>query len=536
MPVDLDKLAKRPISRRQFIRYTATTAAAAWLASNGLHVRAQGGGRTMVWLGHQEVAGLGPNDIGPDVQAVMIFNILDPLVHVDHLANIVPVLAESFSAAEDGLSYTFNLHQGVRFHNGEELTADDVKYTFDYYSQPGNVVAGRFLGMGSVEVVDRYTVIVHMDEVNAAFLAQAGLVPIVPAAYHAEVGGDDIFRTRPIGTGSFKLREWRPADFTELEAFADHFRGAPGVEVLRLEVVPEPSVRYIALQTGDAHSTVWPLLVEDSLSMEGDPRFRVLRTLGDSIKYFPMNLDRPVFDDVRTRRALMHATDRQRIIDDLWDGTASVATSHLSPKNGFYYTTDGVREYAYDPERARSLLDEAGWAEGSDGVRARDGLRLSFTCTTITGDQARRPIAELTQQFWRQVGVEMLLAEAPVATILEGMRNGDLEMSLFNWTHGGTPEPNPAGTLRSNGGDNYSRYNNPEMDRLIDAGVGVVDPDARRAIYHDIQRLYAEEVPAIYLQYDEWINVFSTDIDGLPDDVLNALPLYYFARQLGMGG
>lgn len=535
MPIELDKLGRRPISRRQFIRYTATTAAAAWIASNGMHVRAQGQGGTMVWLGHQEVAGLGPNFIGPDVQAVLIYNILNPLVHVDHLANIVPVLAESFEASEDGLTFTFHLNQGVLFHNGEELTAEDVKYTFDTYSEPGNVIASRFLGMGSVEAVDRYTVVVHMNEINAAFVAQAGLVPIVPAAYHAEVGSDG-FSANPIGTGAFRLREWRAAEFTELEAFPDHFRGAPGVSVLRLEVVPEPSVRYIALQTGDAHSNVWPLLVEDSLSMEGDPRFRVVRTLGDSVKFFPINLRLPVFDDVRARRALMHATDRQRIIDDLWDGAATVATSNLSPKNGYYYTTEGVRQYPFDPEQARSLLDDAGWTVGSDGIRVRDGVRFSFTNTTFTGDQARRPIAELAQQFYREVGVEMLLAEGPTTAVLDGLRAGNYDSSVFNWTFGGTPEPNPASTLRTGGGDNFSGYSNPEMDRLIDAGVRVVDPEARRAIYHQIQQLFAEDVPNIFLQFDEWINVFSSDVDGLPEDVLNAGPLYHFAYRLGLGG
>lgn len=535
MSFKVNKLGSRPISRRQFMKLSAAGAATAWLASNGLHVRAQGQGGTMVWMGHQEVGGLGPNDIGPDVQAVMIYNIMNPLVHVDHLGNFVGVLAESFESTPDGMTYTFKLHQDVRFHDGSELTAEDVKYTFDYYNQPGQVIASRFLGMGSVEAVDRYTVQVNMSEVNAAFIARAGTVPIVPAAYHAEVGGDDIFRTRPIGTGAFRLREWRPAEFTELEAFHDHFRGAPGVDVLRLDVVPEASVRYIALQTGDAHATVWPLLVEDSLSMEGDSRFNVVRTASDSIKFFPLNLNLPVFDDVRTRRALMHATDRQRIINDLWSGTAVIATSSLSPKAGFYYTTDGVRQYPYDPEQARSLLDAAGWVEGGDGVRSRNGQRLSFTCTTITGDQARRPIAELTQQFLRVVGVEMLLAEAPVASILEGMRNGTMESSLFNWTHGDSIDPSPASTLHSTGGDNFCRYNNPEMDRLIEAGTSVVDPNARLSIYHDIQRLYAEDCPSIFLQVDEWINVFTSDVQGMPDEIINAGALWNFAYQLTRG-
>jgi peptide/nickel transport system substrate-binding protein len=525
----LTKLHQTPLSRRQFLRYGLAGGATAWLASRGFPLYAQGGGGTMVWLGHQEVAGLGPNDIGPTVQAVVIYNILNPLFQVNHLTELEPVLAESYEVSDDGLSYTFRLREGVRFHDGSELTAEDVKYTYEFYSQEGNTIANNFLGMGSVEAPDPYTVVVTMNEVNAAFLTNAGVVPIVPAAYHAEVG-EDIFRTQPVGTGAFSLREWRAAEFTEIAAFEEHFRGRPGVDAIRLEVVPEASVRYIALQTGDAHSSVWPLLVEDSLSFEGDPNFRLIRTLAGSVRFFPLNNERPQFEDVRVRRAMLHALDRQRIIDDLWEGAAVIAHANLSPKNVFYHNPN-VRQYDYDPEAAALLLEEAGWSVGGGGVRERDGVRLSFTCTTIQGDQARRPIAELAQQMLREVGISMQLAEAPVAAILEGLRNGTLESSIFNWTFGDTPEPDPSGTLRSDGGNNFNRYQNPEMDALIDEGLRTVDPEARREIYYKIQEIVAEDVPFLYLHFDEWMNVFSDDVQGLPEEVLSADPVYYRAYE-----
>jgi peptide/nickel transport system substrate-binding protein len=520
-----------PISRRQFLRYSVVGGAAAWLAAQGFPAYAQGGG-TMIWLGHQEVAGLGPNDIGPTVQAVVIYNILNPLFHINHLTELEPVLAESYEVADDGLSYTFRLRPGVMFHDGSELTSEDVKYTFDFYSQEGNTIASRFLGMGSVETPDPHTVVVNMSEVNVTFLTNAGEVPIVPAGYHAEVG-EDVFRTQPVGTGAFRLREWRAAEFTELEAFADHFRGAPGVDAIRLEVVPEASVRSIALQTGDAHSSVWPLLTEDSLAFEGDPNFRVTRTLANSVKFFALNNELPQFSDVRVRRAMLMALDRERIIEDLWSGAAIVAHSNLTPKNAFYHNPN-VRTYDYDPEQAMALLDEAGWTVGAGGVRERDGVRLAFTCTTITGDQARRPIAELAQQMFREVGIDMQIAEAPVAAILEGLTGGTLESSVFNWTFGSTPDPDPSDTLRSGGGNNFNRYSNPEMDRLIDEGLQTIDEEERREIYYRIQELVAEEVPFLYLQFDEWINVFSNDVQGLPEEILSADPVYYRAYELSL--
>ncbi|RME49889.1 MAG: twin-arginine translocation signal domain-containing protein, partial [Caldilineae bacterium] len=344
------------MSRREFLRYSALGGSAALLvactpapappaAETGGEAApaeapaeapapAAGGpkqGGTMVWMGHQEVAGLGPDDTGPTVQWVMVINIHNPLVAVNEFNELENVLAKEVEVSEDGLTYTFKLHEGVKFHDGTEFTAEDVKYTYDYYRNPDNgaSIAGDFTGVGSVEVVDKYTVVVHMDEVNAASLTSWAGTPIVHSKYHAEVG-EDTYRTAPIGTGPYKLKEWRPAEFTELEAFDDHFRGRPNIDILREDVVPEPSVRMIALQTGEADSAVWPLLVEDSVALESDPGFIVYRTLANSIKHFPLNNSRPQLSDKRVRQAMMHALDRQRIIDDLWNGAAQVAHSNLT--------------------------------------------------------------------------------------------------------------------------------------------------------------------------------------------------------------
>jgi peptide/nickel transport system substrate-binding protein len=555
--VEQNEQQPKGLSRRSFLRYAAFGSGAAFLAacapaavpgagtsadqapdvseatdvSSDAQATAQQGG-TMVWLGHQEVAGLSPDDYGPTVQAVLIYNILNPLVYYNEFVELEPVLAESYEVSEDGLTYTFKLHEGVLFHDGTELTAEDVKYTYDFYGNPDNAstIQGNFFGIGSVEAVDTYTVVVNMDQVNAASLSNWASVPIVPAAYHAEVG-EDTFRTAPIGTGAFKLREWRPAEFTELEAFEDHFRGRPYLDAIRLDVVPEPSVRMIAMQTGDADAAVWPLLVEDSIALEADPGYVVFRTLANSVKHFPLNNELPQLSDKMVRKALMHALDRQRIIDELWSGAAQVAHSNLAPKNAFYYNAD-LPQYAYDPAQAAAMLDEAGWTLGADGIREKDGTKLSFTCTTITGDSARRPIAELAQQMLAEVGVDMQLAEAPVASILEALPNGTMDSSLFNWTYGSTPEPDPYATLHSQGGNNFNRYFNPEMDALIEQGLQLVDPEARRDVYRQIQELFVEDVPCLYIQFDEWINPFSARIGGLPENPLSGDPIFYAAHKL----
>jgi len=488
-------------------------------------------GGTVVLMGHQEVAGLGPDDTGPDVHWVMIANIHNALFELNPMLVLEPVLAESYEVAEDGLTYTFKLRQGVKFHDGTEFTAKDVKYTYDFYRDPENAttIAGDFLGVDSVETPDDYTVVVHMAEVNAAFMVNGATTFIVQSEYHKEVG-EDIYKTAPIGTGAFKLKEWRPAEYTELEAFDDHFRGRPNIDFLREDIVPEPSVRTIALETGDAHSAVWPLLTEDNLRLAQDPNFVAYRTSGGSIKHFPLNNSLPQLSDKRVRQAMMYALDRQQIIDDIWSGAAVVAHSNLSPKYEFYYNPD-LKQYDHDPEKAKSLLDEAGWVdEDGDGVREKDGVKLSFVDTVITGDQARRPIAEVAQQYFAAVGIEMTIEEAPVASILTGLRECTMDAGIFNWTYGSL-DPDPYSTLHTDGGNNFACFDNPRMDELIEKGVQVADPDKRQPIYYEIQEIFVEEVPVLYLQIDDWYALFSVKVKGLPEEAVSTTQIYRTAWQ-----
>lgn len=475
-------------------------------------------GGTITWVGHQEVASLSPNDAAPTVHWVMVSNIHDPLVYFNEQYEFEPRLATEWEVSEDGLTYTFKLREGVKFHDGSDFTAEDVKYTFEFYADPenGSLLANNFKGMESVETPDDYTVVVNMSEVNAAFLVNAGGSFIVPSDYHAEVG-EEGYTSAPVGTGPFMLSEWVPAEFTELVKFEDYFLGEPKLDVLRQEVVPEPSVRAIALETGDADSATWPLLVEDSLRLRDEEGYTVYSTPANSVKHFPINNSLPQLSDKRVRQALLMALDRQRIIDDLWNGAAVVAHSNLTP--GASYYNPNVKKYEYDPEGAMALLEEAGWTDSDgDGIRENsDGQKLSFTCTTITGDQARRPIAELAQQFWKEVGVDVQLEEAPVAAILEAMRKGEMDCSLYNWTYGSAIDPDGSATLRSDGPNNFSQFRNERVDELLDLGLTTADPEQRRVYYDEIQAIITEEVPFIYLQYDEWLNVHSPRTAGIPD-------------------
>lgn len=508
-----------------------TTGGAAPAADQAAPAAAATGGN-LIWLAHQEIAGLGPNDLGPTMQTVMIMAIHSSLIAYDTEYKMYMDLAESVDVAPDGLKYTFKLKPGVKFHDGSELKASDVKYTIDYYKDPANAatIQSAYTGIDNVETPDDYTVVVNMATVNAASLVNWATYPIVQAKHHKEVG-DATYSTAPIGTGPFKVKEWKASEFTELEAFADYYNGRPAIDVIRMEVVPEDAVRKAALDTGEADSSAWPLLVQDSLALEKDANFRVYRTPADSIKHFPIDNQKPYFADKRCRQALMHALDRQRIIDDLWNGAAEISHSNIPPTSQ-YHKAD-LKQYEFSPDKAKALLDEAGWKAGADGIREKDGVKFAFTCTAKAGDQARKAIAELAQQLFKDVGVDMQIAEAPVAEILEAMRSGSMECSIFNWTYNsGVLEPDPTDTLTSSGGNNFPHFKNAEMDELCAKGLQEVDPEKRKPIYHRIQEIFVEEVPVLYLQFDTWMLPFALRVNGLPDTTANTYPLYSYTVAL----
>ncbi|MGH7428764.1 MAG: ABC transporter substrate-binding protein, partial [Candidatus Methylomirabilaceae bacterium] len=526
-----------PTTRREFLKRAAALGITA-SAANTLFLKdplivtagpsAKRGGTVRV-MGHQEVSSLSPNDSAPSVHTVIVTQIHNAMVEGNEYNVIEKVLAEHYGVTPDGLKYTFKLRKGVKFHDGSELTADDVKYTFEWNMNPANAAsyAANFKSVDKVETPDKYTVVVKMKEPFAPFLVNTASTFVLSAKYHGRIG-EKAYTSQPMGTGPFRLRDWRPAEYTIVEAFDQHFRGRPNIDTFRQDVVPEASVRAIALRTGTSDSATWPLLPEDNLAFEANPNFTVFRTSSSGVNHFPLNNKLPQLSDKRVRQAMMHAIDRQRLIDDVFRGTAVIAESIFPPSMRTWYDRN-LKKYPYDPARARSLLEEAGWRLGPGNVRVKDGQRLSFTCAVITGDRARRPEAEIAQQDLAQVGIEMRIIERPVATILAQLPKGELDASLFNWTYNSgvlEPDPTGSGVLRTGAPRNFSQFSNPRMDELLDQGLREVDIKKRQKIYTEVQRIFVEEVPVLYIMYWDWFNVFSKRIKGLPAKPESGFPIY----------
>lgn len=503
---------------------TATTAAEPTATTSG-DTPTPGG--ILITQGHQEVASLHPDDAGPGVHYVTVRQMNEPLVDLDLDYSFVPVLAESYEAAADGLSYTYVLREGVMWHDGEAFTAADVKYNVDWYKDPANAAVNGtdYANVGEVVVEDDYNITINMTGIDAAFLTNNTAMMIVPEHVQS-VTGKEGYSTQATGTGPFKLNTWKAAEQTLLDKNPDYWGGEPNLDGFRMDIIPEGSVRAVRLENGEADTSYWPMQAEDNLRFMNEmaDEYTTFRAPGLAVNHFPLNNERPALADKVVRQAMLWATDRDSLINDLEKGLSQKAHNNYSPAIVFYYNDD-VTKYEFNPDKARELLDGAGYVPGSDGIREKDGVKLSFVCTVITGDQRRRPEAEVVQQNLKDVGIDMQIQEAPVATILEQLPAGQMDASLFNWTYGAA-DPDGRTSLRSDGARNFSHFKNAQVDELLDAGVATVVPEERQAAYKEIQAIVAEEVPFLYIQFWEDIQVWSNRIKGLPEAANNTTAIY----------
>jgi peptide/nickel transport system substrate-binding protein len=492
-------------------------------------------GGTFVTLAQDSIEALSPEDTGETAQWVPIIQMFEPLYMVNENYELEPVLADSYEPSEDGLTYTFRLKEGVTFHNGDAFTANDVVYTYEWIMNPDNASTrqANFGLVESVEAPDDQTVVVKLTENDVTFMVSVATTLIYPAADH-EAKGEDTFKGEPVGTGPFMLGEWNPQSRVVLNAYEDYYRGRPNFDSIQVDVVPEAAGRMSALESGQADNSIWGLNAEDNETLKESGNFVVFETVQSATNHFPLNNTHPFLGDSKeVRQALLMALDRELFAEAIFLGQAQVAHHNLSPAIEKYYNADTVK-YEYDPEGAKALLDEAGWVEGEDGIREKDGVKAQFTMMVFQGDTQRRPEAEEAQQRWADIGVQCDLQEGITSDVLAGLVAGEYDAGLFNWVYGGgsTGDPDTRDTLVTGAANNFFNYSNEEVDQLMMDGVKELDENARIEIYKRIQEIIAEELPFLPLLHLQSITFYNNRIKGLPEDMLYSDNLYQKLYQL----
>jgi peptide/nickel transport system substrate-binding protein len=448
--------------------------------------------------------------IGIDAPSERIDSLIfDSLVELD--AQRIPHgdLAEKWEMP-DPVTYVFHLRRGIQFHDGHPFTSADVKYTFDSILN-GSVTTskrGTLRSVQSVEAPDAATFIVHLSEPNAGFLTdicrpEFGVVP--------EGAGIDA-AGHPVGTGPFRFVSSQQDDNVVLERNETYFGKPPKIERVRFRIVPEAIVRALELRKGSAD------LEESSLAPDMIPVLRqqsgieVTEEPGTNYSYVAFNFDDAVLARREVRQALAQATNREEIIRYLYRGQARLADGPLPP-NSWAYDPD-IAHFGFDPQQAEQQLDLAGYPRAAP----ESGMRLKLTLKTST-DESTRLLGAVLKEQWRKIGVDLELQSMEPATLLVDIARGNFQLYTLRWI-GVNNDPEFYEFAFSSKrmppmGGNRGHYRNAPLDALLDQARVESNQEKRRALFSQIQKIVAQDVPYISLWFMDNISVHRKRIGGV---------------------
>lgn len=472
------------------------------------------------------VIGLGDNirtidPIGsPSVDAaserirVLMFN---SLVKKDAKFDYVPELASDIKRSDDGLTYTFTLHDGVKFHDGRVMSSSDVKYTLDLlFSSSFAKAASFFEGSGaekrsyikSVEAPDQRTVVVTLTKPWVGLLSNLVPVPIIPKdSYESQ-------KEHPLGTGPFKFVHYdNTQQICDVEAFPEYWDGPTQLHSVRVRVISDMNALQAELQAGRVDIAPLPTsLSPDSIKrLEQDPNLQVKAFNGSNVILLTLNTSSPPLDNVKVRQAIAYAIDRQSMIEKLVLGYGKIAHS-IIPEESWSYSPGHT--YAYDPAMAKKLLAEAGF-------RGDKPIVYKVSGSSIAG----RQYAGVIQNYLKEVGIPVEIQTSELNTLFDELRRGNFQIAYGQWV-GGNQDPIfykdlfatseiPTQTRSSR---NRSRYSNPELDKLLDEAVNTNDRAKARELYVKIQEIVSRDVPVFPLWYQANIIIARKNVGNIQVD------------------
>ncbi len=465
--------------------------------------------------------------------------IYNGLVKYDKDLRIVGDLAQSFQVSHNGLTITFHLRRNVRWHDGAPFTARDVLYTYRVIIDPKTPTAYSedFKQVASVTIPDDYTVVVRYRRPFAPALASWGTA-ILPAHL---LEGRDITKSplgrRPVGTGPFRFKEWVPGQKIVLEANPDYFEGRPYLDRYVYRLIPDSSTMFMELKAGGVDmmglTPVQYARETDSRRFKG--QFTKYRYPSNSYLYLGYNLRHPLFKDVRVRRAITAAINKDELIQGVLFGMGRKAVGPIVPGRWAYNTA--IKDIPYDPAHARHLLAEAGWQPGEGGMLYKDGRPLQFTILTNQGNQQRLLTAQIIQQRLRQVGIDVKIRVVEWAAFLkEFIDKGNFEVVLLAWMTSQDPDMYDVwhSSKTKPGELNFIGYRNPEVDRLLEVGRSTFDLEKRKKAYFRIQEILVQEQPYTFLYVPDALPVVSARFHGIepaPAGIGYNLNTWYVPKQ-----
>lgn len=435
-----------------------------------------------------------------------------------------PALATRWETP-DPTTFIFHLREGVTFHDGKPFTADDVVFTYRSILDPAFNAPFRALlqPIQSVEAIDSKTVRIRLSAPYAPLLSYLDVGIVSKAA--ADSGVD--LNLMPVGTGPMRLQRWDRGSRITLIPNETHWGTKSQLRELRLVIIGDNTARAQAFEAGDLDFIQSPLSPQDVRRLQRNDRFANLIGSGVGVTYLNFNTGDPALADPRVRRALARLVDRQTIVEQIYQGTDTVASSILMPSSWAF--SDQIRQPGFDAAAAVRELGELGWRPVG-GRLQREGRPLSITIGTHSEDPNRVQTVEFLQATFASAGIDARVQVSDWPSFSGGVQNSRHQIGLLGWLNIVDPDRLMYAQLHSRGGLNWGKYSNPEVDRALDAGRSGTSIADRTAAYRQAAALIAEEVPYLIISYQGYQAFYSRALGNL---VLN--PRGYLRQLLGPG-
>ncbi|MFW6377783.1 MAG: ABC transporter substrate-binding protein [Bacillota bacterium] len=456
--------------------------------------------------------------------------VFEPLNKIDPQGNPIPALAVDWE--RDDLTYTFYLDENAEFHDGEPVTAEDVKYTFETFLHPDydgvrqsnfmeiegaeEFTEGEADEVSGVRIIDDHTIEIELQETYAPFLVQTTIFGIVPEHILGEHEVSELrsldFNQDPIGSGPFKFDEYSDDEFTRLSYFEDFRTGRPYLDEIVIRYVDDQALVMMA-ERGEIDYAQPPAENFDRFTeMENITLHKSIR---DGFGYIGINVeaDTPVADQA-VRQAMAYGINRAGFHEVVMSDLAVSTNSPISQASWAY--TDDLNQYEHDPDKAQEILEEDGWEMNDDGVYEKDGEPLEFTMSASSGSDFIDQLMSLAQDNLNSIGFDVEIERLEFNTMTDQIDEGELSTWFMGWSFGA--DPDPYSVWHSEGDWNRTNWSDERADELIEKARETLDQVKRREYYVEFQKIWNEDMPYIPMYADIYLHIMNERVRGfLPD-------------------
>jgi peptide/nickel transport system substrate-binding protein len=459
--------------------------------------------------------------------------IFSRLLRMSPKLQIEPELAAKLpTVSPDGRVYTFRLRPGVTFHDGKEVTSDDVKFLYEMKNSAKNAVPSTEMWdkIKEFKIIDKYNFRITLRQPSAAWLenwcyTDCAIPPKHLLEKEFQANGSltkgGAFSRHPVGSGPYRFVEWKSDQYIMLKRNPNYFeKGQPRIETLVFKVVPDTNGLLAQFKKGeiDIYPNVQANQYRELMAMKKKgAKIRIFKEPAFIYMHADFNLRHPALREKAVRQALCYAFPKRKFIATVLDGVGTPANSNIVSISWAY--NPNVKKYEYNPAKAMQLLEEAGWKPGVNGVREKNGVKLEFKISTNAGNKIREKFNEIARQEWEAIGAKVAIRNYESAAFFgDILDNIQFDVAVFGWISAAAPDcytlwhSNQIPNENNGQGQNYVGYKNSRIDHLVAAGQTELNRAKRKRIYAEIQQILAEEAPCMFVYYHNNIDAITTKL------------------------